>query len=258
MGEFIAGLVIFSIRMFLEPNFSCKAIIYGRFNKSLLVFSASLLIVDPFVPSFTLSVGTMGQSLTSSESSVSSCNAMGSQSPTYNSFSDGVLGSGSSKRDGSGVFVNGLKGSCERSVGQNQESGRTIYNQKLEESVKISSSSMASVEKGNSGPTRKPEISVATKEKGPGHILLTHSEMHELFLKCKKPLRTMDDIKAQEFKVLVTDIVDSCHFWANIDDKVGKGLLLVTVELLCLEPLSFCIVVKHCSSATTAASYSLG
>lgn len=194
-----------------------------------------------------LVVGTMEQSLTSSKSSVSSCNAMGSQSPTYNSFSDGALGSGSSKRDGSGLFVNGLKGSCERSVGQNQENGRTIYNQKLEESVKISSSSMASVEKGNSGPTRKPEISVATEEKGPRHILLTYSEMHELFLKCKKPLRTMDDIKAQEFKVLVTDIVDSCHFWANIDDKSGsyKELEQIRTDLQIVEHYKRCMPVKH-------------
>lgn len=197
--------------------------------------------------SFIFSVGTMGQSLTSSESSISSCDPMGPQSPPYNNFSDGALGSGGSKKDQSSVSVYGFRGSSGRSVGQNQESVKTtsdnfcsVYNQKLEENEKISSSSRTSVEKGYSSPTSKPEISVVKEEIGPEHILLTNAEMHELYLKCKKPLRTMDNMEAQEFEVLVTDVVDSCHFWANIDDKVGTALLVVVIaELLHLEPLTY-------------------
>ncbi|PFX30902.1 Multiple RNA-binding domain-containing protein 1 [Stylophora pistillata] len=199
-------------------------------------------------------VGTMGQSLTSSESSISSCDPLGPQSSPYNNFSDGALDSGGSKKDQSGVSVNGFRESSGRNVGQNQESGKTtsdnscsVYNKKLEENEKISSSSRTSVEKGHSSPTSKPEISVVKEEIGPRHILLTNTEMSELYLKCKKPLRTMDNMEAQEFEVLVTDVVDSCHFWANIDDKSGsyKELEQIRTDLQIVEHYKRCMPVKH-------------
>ena len=180
-----------------------------------------------FVISIISSVSPTGLSHTSSQSSVSGFDSVKPQSPVHNSFSDAACGLGNSKKEHSGVTVNGYIGSCESSVRQSQGRGNItsnnsngIYEQKLEDSKSVSSS-RSSIENGFSSLNTKPEISASVKGKGLGHILLTNVEMCELFARCKKPLRTMANIGAQEFEVLVTDVVDSCYFWANIDDKVG-------------------------------------
>ena len=59
-----------------------------------------------------------------------------------------------------------------------------------------------------------------SEQKVPIHSLLTQQEISILMSKCKKPIRTASSIAFEEFNILITDVIDSCHFWANIDDKV--------------------------------------
>ena len=128
------------------------------------------------------------------------------------------------------VTGNGYRGSSSN-VGQKQESYSNVSNisnagiaskevGKLEESKNTSCSFNAVVENGCPSFNKKPHISPSGKQKVPVHTLLTHAEMRELATRCKKPLITLDNIGAQEFDILVTDVIDSCHFWANIDDQV--------------------------------------
>lgn len=69
-------------------------------------------------------------------------------------------------------------------------------------------------------PPTELSSSVNLKERFPLHLILTHQEMQILATKCNKPLRTTNNFGFEEFDILVTDVVDSCHFWANVDDKV--------------------------------------
>ena len=56
------------------------------------------------------------------------------------------------------------------------------------------------------------------------HIMLSAEEMEQLAQKFS-PRGCMFDITSEEyFDVLVTEVVDSCTFWANIDDKVRCGV----------------------------------
>ena len=73
---------------------------------------------------------------------------------------------------------------------------------------------------GHSPPNAELSSSVNLKERFPLRLILTHQEMQILATKCNKPLRTMSSFGFEEFDILVTDVVDSCHFWANVDDKV--------------------------------------
>ncbi|KAJ7385300.1 Tudor domain-containing protein 7 [Desmophyllum pertusum] len=71
--------------------------------------------------------------------------------------------------------------------------------------------------------------------------------MRELATRCKKPLITLDNIGAQEFDILVTDVIDSCHFWANIDDQIGsyKKLEQIRTDLQIVEHHERCMPVKY-------------
>ena len=94
---------------------------------------------------------------------------------------------------------------------------------KLEGTKTASCSSKVGSEKGCGSFDSKPQTSVSVKQSVHVHTLLTYPEIGELLKSCKKPVRTLDNIGAQEFDILVTDIVDSCRFWANIDDKVSPS-----------------------------------
>ena len=50
--------------------------------------------------------------------------------------------------------------------------------------------------------------------------LLSYEEMCELMQRCGKPMKNPNSIALDEFEVLVTEVIDSCHFWANVDDQV--------------------------------------
>ena len=52
------------------------------------------------------------------------------------------------------------------------------------------------------------------------NIMLTKVEMEQLGSKCHKSLCTFGTV-ADEFDLLITEVVDSCTFWANIDDGVS-------------------------------------
>ena len=52
------------------------------------------------------------------------------------------------------------------------------------------------------------------------HLMLSNQEMEHLLSshpQWKQPILRLGD----SFDVLVTEVVDSCHFWANADDGVG-------------------------------------
>lgn len=128
------------------------------------------------------------------------------------------------------AIVNGYRGmsdSCrEQKTGSSSniaDSSSNIHVKegKLEEAKTASCSSKAVSKKGCSSFDRKPQTSVSVTQDVQVHTLLTYVEMCELLKRCKKPMMTLDNIGAQEFDILVTDIVDSCHFWANIDDEVS-------------------------------------
>ena len=58
------------------------------------------------------------------------------------------------------------------------------------------------------------------------HKLLSYEEMCELMKRCNKPMKTATSIVLEEFDVLVTDVVDSCCFWANVDDQVRCNIVV--------------------------------
>lgn len=163
----------------------------------------------------------------SSQSLVSSNDSLTPQSPTSHNNS----GSACSSRDNSngqthahqcndrdrGLLVNSSgqqKGSCSNAVDVSNSMNEHKEERKLEEN-KTASSSLKSLTEGN-----KEHISLSMKQSVPVHLLLTYEEMCELLKRCNKPLTTSDNIGAQEFDILVTDVIDSCHFWANVDDQV--------------------------------------
>ena len=199
----------------------------------------------------------MGSSLlnrTSSQSSVSSSDSLTPQSPISHNVattcSSGINSNGHihTECNGSDVRVNGYRGIPESCRGEKTgtcskvaETSNSMYvykGGKMEETKTTSFSSKAVAEKGCSSFDSKPQTSVSVKQSVHVHTLLTFPEMCELLKNCKKPVTTLENIGAQEFDILVTDIVDSCHFWANIDDKVsppqGGGLCTCTCMQLAL------------------------
>ena len=60
----------------------------------------------------------------------------------------------------------------------------------------------------------------SSKQGIPVHILLSYEEMCQLMQRCSKPMKNPNSIALDEFDVLVTEVIDSCHFWANVDDQV--------------------------------------
>lgn len=188
--------------------------------------------------SFLSPVGSSTLDRTSSQSSVSSSDSLTPQSPISHTVatacSSGINSKGHTHtecNDGN-VRVNGYSGipeSCrEQKTGSCSKVAETsnsmhAYKEggKLEETKTASCSSKAVPEKGCSSLDSKPQTSVSVKQSVHVHTLLTYPEMCELLKSCKKPVMTLANIGAQEFDILVTDIVDSCHFWANIDDKVS-------------------------------------
>lgn len=95
---------------------------------------------------------------------------------------------------------------------------------KLGQNSSIYKSSGAFLKDGFSAPDTKPGVLVSENfnENVPMHLLLTYEEMNTLMSKCRKSIRTARSIAFEEFCVLVTDVVDSCHFWANLDDRVRE------------------------------------
>ena len=177
---------------------------------------------------------------TSSQSSVSSSDSLTPQSPGSHNVSaacsSGIKRNGHSHSEcnNSDVRVNGYRGISESYRGQKTESCSNradtssnihVYKEegKLEETKPASCSSKAVSAKDCSSFDSKPQTSVGVKQSVHVHTLLTYLEMCELLKRCKKPMWTLEKIGAQEFDILVTDIVDSCHFWANIDDKVSPS-----------------------------------
>ena len=116
-------------------------------------------------------------------------------------------------------FVDEKQGSCtsisktSNSLPSHQE-GRKVDGQIL------NTSSKAVAREGSIPSNTEPKLSVDVKQGVPLHTLLTYQEMSTLLKMCNKPLRTASSITFEEFDILVTDVVDSCHFWANVDDKV--------------------------------------
>ena len=178
-------------------------------------------------------------SRTSSQSSVSSSDSLTPQSPTSHivsaACSSGIDNNGHTHTEcnNSDVRVNGYRGMPDSCRGQKMRSCSNIadtssnihvYKEegKLEETKTSSCSSKAGSEKGCTSFDSTPQTSVSVKQSVHVHTLLTYLEMCELLTRCKKPLRTLGNIGAQEFDILVTDIIDSCHFWANIDDEVSQ------------------------------------
>jgi len=186
-------------------------------------------------------VGSSTLNRASSQSSVSSSDSLTPQSPGSQNVSaactSGVKSNGHSHTEcnNSDVRVNGYRGISESCRGQKTDSCSTtadtssnihVYKEerKVEETKTASCSSKAVSEKGCSSFDSKPQTSVSVKQSVHVHTVLTYLEMCELLKRCKKPMWTLDKIGAQEFDILVTDIVDSCHFWANIDDKVSRDV----------------------------------
>lgn len=186
---------------------------------------------------------------TSSQSSVSSSDSLTPQLPRSHNVSaacssgNNSNGHAHTECNDSDIRVNGYRGMSESCSGQGKGSCSNITDTsnsihvykvggKLEETETASCSSKAVFEKGCSSFDNKSQTSFSVKQSVHVHNLLTYLEMCELLKRCKKPVRTLDNIGAQEFDILVTDIVDSCHFWANIDDKVrplvGRGLMYIT------------------------------
>lgn len=62
--------------------------------------------------------------------------------------------------------------------------------------------------------------SESSKQGVPVRTLLSYEEMCELMQRCGKPMKNPNSIALDEFEVLVTEVIDSCHFWANVDDQV--------------------------------------
>lgn len=95
---------------------------------------------------------------------------------------------------------------------------------KLGQNFRVGKSSGALSKGGFNASNTKPGVLVSENlnEKVPMHLLLTYEEMNTLMSKCRKSLRTARSIAFEEFYVLVTDVVDSCHFWANVDDRVRE------------------------------------
>ena len=183
-------------------------------------------------------MGSSALNRTSSQSSVSSSDSLTPQSPgSHNisaAFSSGINSNEHAHTEckNSDVRVNGYGGMSESCRGQktascsniaDTSSNSHVYKEegKLEVTKIANCSSEAVSEKGCSSFDSKPQTSVSIKQSVHVHTLLTYLEMCELLKRCKKPLRTLDNIGAQEFDILVTDIVDSCHFWANVDDEVS-------------------------------------
>ena len=176
----------------------------------------------------------------SSQSSVSSSDSSTPQSPSTSHHISGAACSSGDVSNGHAHTENnndltdgGCRGSLESNTGQQKGNCSNITDTsnstyafkkegKLEKSETASCSPKAGTEKGSASLDDKlqAKISPNIKKSAPVHMLLTHVEMCELFKKFKKPLRTLHNIGAQKFDILVTDVVDSCHFWANIDDLV--------------------------------------
>ena len=183
-------------------------------------------------------VGSSTLNRTSSQSSVSSSDSLTPQSPGSHNVSaacsSGINSNGHTHTEcnDSDVRVNGYRGipescrgektgSCSKVAETSNSMHESKEGGKLEETKTESCSSKTSSEKGCSSFDSKPQTSVSVTQSVHVHTLLTNPEMCELLKSCKKPVRTLDNIGAQEFDILVTDIVDFCHFWANIDDKVS-------------------------------------
>jgi len=183
-------------------------------------------------------VGSSALNRTSSQSSVSSSDSLTPQSPKSHTVSaacsSGINSNGRTHTEcnDSDVRVNGYRGMSESCRGQktgscsnaaDTSSNIHVFKQegKLEETKTASCSSKVVSEKGCSSFDSKPQTSVSVKQSVHVHTLLAYLEMCELLKRCKKPMRTLDNIGAKEFDILVTDVIDSCHFWANIDDEVS-------------------------------------
>ena len=89
----------------------------------------------------------------------------------------------------------------------------------LQEENKLNQQNLK-VETLDTGGCIARSVSEKSEQKVPIHSLLTQQEISILMSKCKKPIRTASSIAFEEFNILITDVIDSCHFWANIDDKV--------------------------------------
>ena len=183
-------------------------------------------------------VGSSALNRRSSESSVSSSDSVTPQSQKSHNVStacsSGINSNGHTHTECNNIdaIVNGYRGISDSCRGQKTGSSSNIADSssnihvykeegKLEEAKTTSCSSKAVSEKGCSRFDSKPQSSVSVTQGVQVHTLLTYVEMCELLKRCEKPMMTLGNIGAQEFDILVTDIVDSCHFWANIDDEVS-------------------------------------
>lgn len=116
----------------------------------------------------------------------------------------------------------------------------------LQEENKLNQQNLK-VETLDTGGCIARSVSEKSEQKVPIHSLLTQQEISILMSKCKKPIRTASSIAFEEFNILITDVIDSCHFWANIDDKSDsyKRLKKIQGELQTVNKNVGCIPVKH-------------
>lgn len=195
-------------------------------------------IVQVFL-SFTVGPSALSQG-SSQSSLISSCSSSAPQSPVNHcSVSDSArLGLGESNycllNTGScgGITVSGSRELDKNCVDEKQGSFTDIHVSKTSNSTPsqqegrkvdgqiLNTSSKAVAREGFITSTTEPQIAIDLKQGVPLHTLLTYEEMSKLMKMCNKPVRTASSNTFEEFDILVTDVVDSCHFWANVDDQV--------------------------------------
>ena len=181
----------------------------------------------------------------SSQSSlISSCSSSAPQSPVNRSVSDSA---GIDLGESNYCLVN--TGSCGRiTVGGSKELDKNCVGEKRGSFTDISktsnsisshqegrkvdgqilnTSSKAVAREGFITSTTETQIATDLKQGVPLHTLLTYEETSKLMKMCNKPVRTASSITFEEFDILVTDVVDSCHFWANVDDQVRSFMQII-------------------------------
>ena len=184
----------------------------------------------------------------SSHSSISSCDSSAPQSPVKGNFSDTAgfdVGDTNNQHTHTGVHsrttVKGYRELDQISVGEQlgrkggtPNTSKDVRPRQEERSLngqRPNTRTESCAKDSQSTYNAEPHISVNSKQRVPVHRHLTYEEMSKLAQLCKKPFRTASNIGFEEFDILVTDVVDSCHFWANVDDKVSSLMLSSSITL---------------------------